>query len=62
MAADVMKKAKESAPFRNGSIITYCDKMGNKGVIVPQVNAVRDDNAAHSILNDRFKEYNYYSN
>lgn len=62
MAQDVMKKAKEDAPFRNGSIVLSCDKMGNKTVIPPAINAVRNDNAAYSKLANRFKDYNYYSN
>lgn len=62
MAQDVMKKAKEAAPFRNGSIVLGCDKMGNKTVITPTINAFRDDTGAYNVLNDRFKDYNYYSN
>ena len=61
MAQDVMQKARASQPYRNGSIVTSCDKHGNKVVIVPQFNVVRDDTAAAAILASRFKDYNYYS-
>lgn len=56
-----MQKARNSQPYRNGSIVTSCDKHGNKVVIVPQFNVVRDDTTVAALLTNRFKDYNYYT-
>ena len=61
MAVDCMQKAKSSAGFNNGSTVVGCDKQGNKYVINPKVNTVRDDTTTYNLLKDRFKDYTYYT-
>lgn len=59
---DIIYKAKINEPYLNGTIISYADKLGNKGRILPTINEIPLSGVVEAKYTSRWDDITYYSN